>query len=107
LLFDGFGEDRVCGFGLDERLGALVVAGDVKYFTPAGGWTWFALEYDPAQRIFWGYVESGLDPNFGEFGSFRSTSSRQWARSSSATSTSTRRRSVRSAPTGAVLAGRG
>lgn len=30
----------------------------------------FALEYDPAQRIFWGYVESGLDPNFDEFGSF-------------------------------------
>ena len=42
----------------------------VKYFTPAGGWTWFALEYDPAQRIFWGYVESGLDPSFDEFGSF-------------------------------------
>ena len=28
-MFDGLGEDRVCGFGPDERLGAVVVAVDV------------------------------------------------------------------------------
>ena len=42
----------------------------VKFFTPAAGWTWFGMEYDAGERVFWGYVESGLDPSYDEFGYF-------------------------------------
>lgn len=27
-----------------------------KFFTPWGAWTWFAIEYDAEERIFFGYV---------------------------------------------------
>lgn len=38
----------------------------VKFFTPWGGWTWFATEYDPEERVFYGFVE-GLDSEWGYF----------------------------------------
>jgi hypothetical protein len=28
----------------------------VKFFTPWAGWAWYAAEYDPAQRVFFGLV---------------------------------------------------
>jgi hypothetical protein len=28
----------------------------VKYFSVANGWTWYATEYDPTERLFYGLV---------------------------------------------------
>ena len=41
----------------------------VKFFT-AGRWTWFATELDINTGIFYGYVLSGIDPDYDEWGSF-------------------------------------
>lgn len=38
----------------------------VKFFTPWTNWTWYGLEYDPEQRLFFGYVE-GLENEIGYF----------------------------------------
>jgi len=53
--------------GLDEQDGlgddAIVHA---KFFTPDGSWTWYATEYDPATRMFFGLVD-GFDKELGYF----------------------------------------
>ena len=41
----------------------------VKYFFPAGRWTWYATEYD-GDDTFFGYVVSGIDPAYDEWGYF-------------------------------------
>ena len=38
----------------------------VKYFHPMANWTWYATEYDPATRTFFGFV----DGDVGEWGYF-------------------------------------
>jgi hypothetical protein len=39
----------------------------VKFFDCySNGWTWYASEYDPASRIFFGYVE-GFENEWGSF----------------------------------------
>ena len=38
----------------------------VKFFTPFSNFTWYATEYDPADRIFFGYVV-GQDAEWGYF----------------------------------------
>lgn len=38
----------------------------VKFFTPWTSWTWYASEYDPAERLFFGVVV-GLEREFGYF----------------------------------------
>lgn len=38
----------------------------VRYFSPFGSWTWYACEYDPKERIFFGYV-IGFEKEWGEF----------------------------------------
>jgi hypothetical protein len=38
----------------------------VKFFDPTGSWTWYAAEYDPTDRLFFGYVE-GFDGEWGYF----------------------------------------
>lgn len=38
----------------------------VKFFTPWTGWTWYASEYDPEDRIFFGVVV-GMEREFGYF----------------------------------------
>jgi len=38
----------------------------VKFFTPDAQWTWYGTEYDPGERIFFGYVQ-GLEDEFGYF----------------------------------------
>ena len=37
-----------------------------KFFTPFGNWIWYATEYDPQKRIFFGYVR-GLENELGYF----------------------------------------
>lgn len=38
----------------------------VKFFDPCGSWTWYATEFDPKSRIFFGIV-SGFEREFGNF----------------------------------------
>lgn len=38
----------------------------VKYFTPDAGWTWYAYEYDPETREFFGLVQ-GFEEELGYF----------------------------------------
>lgn len=38
----------------------------VKFFTPDGNWTWYATEYDPETRTFFGLVD-GLEKELGYF----------------------------------------
>jgi hypothetical protein len=38
----------------------------VKFFTPWSNWTWYACEYDPEEKVFFGYVE-GLEKEWGYF----------------------------------------
>jgi len=40
-----------------------------KFFNPAGAGTWFAVEYQPEDRVFFGYVTFG-DPFCAELGYF-------------------------------------
>jgi len=38
----------------------------VKLFTPDAGWTWYGIEYDPEDRLVFGFV-IGLDAELGYF----------------------------------------
>jgi hypothetical protein len=40
-----------------------------KFFNPVGAGTWFAVEFDPEERIFFGYVNLG-DDDCAELGYF-------------------------------------
>lgn len=42
----------------------------VKFFTPWTSFTWYAVEYDPIERRFWGYTEVGNEHNGDEWGYF-------------------------------------
>ena len=48
-----------------DGLGMDAVA-QVKFFTPDSTWTWFATEYDPEERRFFGLVH-GLEEELGYF----------------------------------------
>jgi len=37
-----------------------------KFFDPCGSWAWYATEYDPHKRIFFGYVK-GFENELGYF----------------------------------------
>jgi len=37
-----------------------------KFFDPCGSWTWYATEYDPKERLFFGYVR-GFENELGYF----------------------------------------
>jgi hypothetical protein len=41
--------------GSTDGLGDRAVA-QVKFFTPWTSWTWYATEYDPGERVFFGKV---------------------------------------------------
>jgi len=38
----------------------------VKFFTPDSSWTWWATEYDPNEKVFFGLVQ-GLETELGYF----------------------------------------
>lgn len=38
----------------------------VKFFTPDSSWIWYATEYDPVERVFFGLVD-GLEKELGYF----------------------------------------
>jgi hypothetical protein len=58
-------EARFATLGRQEVKGeaATVVA---KFFDPTGSWTWYATEYDPASREFFGLVH-GFEDELGYF----------------------------------------
>lgn len=37
-----------------------------KFFDPCGSWTWYATEFDPEERVFFGYVR-GFENELGYF----------------------------------------
>ena len=41
-----------------------------KFFDPTGAGTWWATEYDPAERLFYGYATLGLGEDCDEWGNF-------------------------------------
>lgn len=47
----------------EDRPDPLVIA---KYFTPDANWTWYAIEYDEEQRMFFGLVD-GQEVELGYF----------------------------------------
>ena len=38
----------------------------VKFFTPWSNWTWYGVEYNPEEKLFFGYVK-GLEKEWGYF----------------------------------------
>ena len=58
---------------IERKLPALYANEDVedpiailKLFTPDSSWTWYATEYDPEERMFFGLVD-GLERELGYF----------------------------------------
>lgn len=51
--------------GSTDALGDAALA-RVKYFHPLSNWTWYATEYDPATRMFFGLVK-GFETELGYF----------------------------------------
>ena len=51
--------ERFTEVGRQEGLGgdAVVVA---KFFTPDAQWTWYATEYDPEERLFFGLIDDDV-----------------------------------------------
>ena len=56
-------EARFAKLGRQDTPDAEVV---VKFFTPWSNWTWYATEYDPTTRTFFGLVE-GFETELGSF----------------------------------------
>lgn len=48
----------------DGKEGHAIVV--VKYFHPCSNWKWYALEYDPVNKIFFGLVD-GHELEYGDF----------------------------------------
>ena len=51
--------------GSQDGMGYDALA-QVKFFTPDANWTWYATEYDPEERMFFGLV-IGLEAELGYF----------------------------------------
>jgi hypothetical protein len=57
--------DRIPALYSQDGKGMDAVA-HVKFFTPDSSWTWYATEYDPEQRLFFGLV-CGFERELGNF----------------------------------------
>jgi hypothetical protein len=58
-------ERRLPSLYSQDGLGDDAVA-HVKFFDPCGSWTWYATEYDPKEKLFFGLVD-GLEKELGYF----------------------------------------
>jgi hypothetical protein len=56
-------EKKLPALGSTDGTDADVI---VKFFTPDSSWTWFATEYDPERREFFGMVH-GMEKELGYF----------------------------------------
>ena len=61
-------EARFAQVGRQENVADPIVI--AKYFAPVGAATWLATEYDPNERLFFGYVSLFNEPGMNEFGYF-------------------------------------
>ena len=50
-----------------EGIEAKNKVAQVKFFNPFGSGTWFGIEYDPNDRLFFGYVDLGYGGEWGYF----------------------------------------
>lgn len=50
-----------------EGIEAKNKVAQVKFFNPFGSGTWFGIEYDPDDRLFFGYVDLGYGGEWGYF----------------------------------------
>jgi len=55
--------ERFAKVGGQDKPDAIVIC---KFFDPCGSWSWFATEYDPVDRIFFGLVQ-GFETELGSF----------------------------------------
>jgi len=60
-------ENRFAQVGRQENSDDPIVV--ARFFSPVGKGTWYATEYDPEERVFFGYVSLFNDYN-NEWGSF-------------------------------------
>ena len=58
-------ENSIPELGKQDGLGHDAIA-YAKFFMPDGGWTWYATEYDPKERTFFGLVD-GFEKELGYF----------------------------------------
>ena len=58
-------EKMIPPYNSQEGKGTEMVA-YVKFFTPWSNWTWYAMEYDKENKIFFGLVK-GFDIEYGDF----------------------------------------
>ena len=58
-------EDSIPALYEQDGLGGDAIV-HVKFFTPDSSWTWYATEYDPSTRTFFGLVD-GPDRELGYF----------------------------------------
>jgi len=58
-------EEKLPALYSQESKGADAIA-QVKFFDPVGSYTWYATEFDPNEKLFFGLV----DGDFQEFGYF-------------------------------------
>lgn len=58
-------EKKLPPLGSSDGQGMKAVA-QVKFFTPDSNWTWYATEYDPKDRLFFGLVV-GFERELGYF----------------------------------------
>ena len=56
---------KLPGLYTQEKKGRQAIA-QVKFFTPWTSWTWYATEYNPEERLFFGMVD-GLERELGYF----------------------------------------
>lgn len=59
-------EARIPGLYETEDISLEEKVLQVKFFTPWSRWTWYGVEYDPSEGLFFGYVE-GLEDEWGYF----------------------------------------
>ncbi len=59
-------EKKLPGFYETENIPTEDKIVVVRYFDPFSHWTWYGVEYDPKDRVFFGYV-IGLDKEWGYF----------------------------------------
>ena len=57
-------EDKFKSIGSQENLDDPVIV--AKFFDPTGSWTWYATEYNPEDKIFFGLVH-GHEKEWGYF----------------------------------------
>ena len=59
-------EKKLPAFYSTEKIPVAEKIAVCKFFTPFSNWTWYAVEYDPSDKLFFGLVE-GIETEWGYF----------------------------------------